>query len=83
MKLTEIRIKGIEEDYTVDMSKSVSNYLYQNTVDIGLLDKIKEMYYGSDVSLTDSEKDEILRLVQDSNMAAVQKLSLIEEIKRD
>lgn len=64
INLTNIEVKNLDgEVRAFDISKNFANYIYQRTVDLGMLDVAQEIYKKGEVEINEDQQKEIVTLI--------------------
>lgn len=71
----EVNFDGTKE--IIDVSKQLANYAKMKTSDIAFEDFCREIYYNGSVDVNDLQKQELLRIVNDSQFFAYVKRGII------
>lgn len=71
----EVNFDGTKE--IIDVSKQLANYAKMKTSDIAFEDFCRDIYYNGIVDVNDVQKQELLRIVNDSQFFAYVKRGII------
>lgn len=75
----EIDFEGTKE--VIDISKQLANYAKMKTSDISFEDFCREIYYNGEVEVCEQHKEELLRIVKESQLFAYIKRGVINLLK--
>lgn len=76
----ETNFDGTKEE--IDISKQLANYAKLKTSDIAFEDFCRDIYYNGEVDISEQYKQELLRIVKDSNFLAFVKRGIINSLNK-